>query len=650
MLNSKDTGLDKNLILSRRVFILSIVKLLVFGSLVGRLFSLQIKQNKKYKTLSDNNRIREWKLAPQRGIFKDYFGKVIADNSQVFQLHIVPEDIEDIRDLLFRIKSIVSISQDQLNKVAKKIKKQKPWEPVIISDNLSWEEFSKLNLFLHELPGIKPVVSVARYYPDEYNFSHVLGYVSDANANDLATNTRLIEFNVPGLKVGKTGLEKNLDNQLIGDAGYQRFEVNAYGKRIKEIDFNTGKSGEDYKLTIDAEIQDYGHKLLEDKSGSICVMDVLNGDVVAMISSPSFNPNKFVHGINKKDWNELLNNIDKPLVHKSVAGLYPPGSTIKPIVALSALEHDVISPKLVLNCTGSIELYGQKYHCWKKKGHGYLGLRNAIKQSCDCYFYEVARRLGVDRLSVTAKKFGLGDYVLENFIEEKKGTVPNTKWKLKNIGKGWVLGETLISGIGQGYFQTSPLQICLMMAQLANGGYKVKPRIIDNQNSYEQLINIWKKRLEQEELGIYVEKNLQNIETYSDFLAPLVRNHENVKFVNEAMFGSTNEPLGTSYRSRFTDPKYVYAGKTGTSQVKKITEEERESEIKIEDIPYQFRDHALFVAFAPYKNPRYALSVVIEHGGSGSSSAAPIAKKLIKKILDRHALRMSLKNQSLESI
>ena len=650
MLNSRYSGLDKNLVLSRRVFILSIAKLIVFGSLVGRLFSLQIKQNKKYKTLSDKNRIREWKLAPQRGIFKDYYGKVIADNSQVFQLHIVPEDIEDIRDLLFRLKSIVSITDAQLIKIAKKIKKQKPWEPVIISDNLSWEEFSKLNLFLHELPGIKPVVSVARFYPDQYNFSHVLGYVSEANTKDLNANKRLIEFNVPGLKVGKTGLEKNLDDQLIGDAGYQRFEVNAYGKRIKEIDFSTGRSGQNYKLTVDAEVQDYGHKLMEGKSGSICVMDVLNGDVIAMISSPSFDPNKFVHGINQKDWDELLNNIDKPLVHKSIAGLYPPGSTIKPIVALSALENDVISPKLVLQCTGSIELYGEKYHCWKKKGHGFINLRDAIKQSCDCYFYEVARRLGVDRLSVTAKKFGLGNYTLDNFSEEKKGIVPNTKWKIQNLGRGWVLGETLISGIGQGYFQVSPIQICLMMAQLANGGYKVKPRIIDDENSLEQLIDIWRKRLDQESQGIYVEKNLQNIETYSDFLSPLVRNHENVKFVNDAMFGSTNEPRGTSYRSRFTDPNYIYAGKTGTSQVKKITEEEREAERKLEEIPYQFRDHALFVAFAPYKNPRYAISVVVEHGGSGSSGAAPIAKKIIKKTLDRHVLRKSKKNKSTESI
>jgi len=313
-----------------------------------------------------------------------------------------------------------------------------------------------------------------------------------------------------------------------------------------------------------------------------------------------------------------------------MAGLYPPGSTIKPIVALSALENDVISPKFTVECRGSIELYGQTYHCWKEKGHGYMNLRNAIKQSCDVYFYEISRRLGVDRLSVTAKKFGLGKKVLNFFQEEKSGVVPNTKWKLENIGKGWVLGETLITGIGQGYFLATPLQLCLMMAQLANGGYEIKPRIIDDRYALRATVDAWRKE--------FTSKHGDAILLDSD-LNKLYRNKENIKFVLDALYGATNEPMGTSYRSRHTKPEYIFAGKTGTSQIRTITKEERELKLKNKDLPYKKRDHALFTAFAPYKKPRYAISIVIEHGGTGSSIAAPIAKKVIKKVLERHELR-----------
>ena len=380
-------------------------------------------------------------------------------------------------------------------------------------------------------------------------------------------------------------------------------------------------------------------------------MDIYNGDIVAMVSNPTFDCNKFVYGINSKDWNDLISDPRKPLVNKSVAGLYPPGSTLKPIVALSALEHDVVNPKLIIQCNGKIEFYGETYHCWKEKGHGFLNLRNAIKQSCDCYFYEVARRLGVDRLSVTSKKFGLGDKPLNFLSEEKKGVVPNTEWKKKYVGKSWYLGETLIAGIGQGYFQTSPLQICLMTAQLANGGYKIYPRIIEDGSS-GPLMMAWKKKIKEESGGKREnEDNFQITDQYNEYyLEPLFRNKENIKFVNEALFGATNEPLGTAYRSRHRKSKYVYVGKTGTSQVRKFTAEQRELKLKYTDLPYEQRDHALFAAFAPYKNPRYAISVVIEHGGSGSSVAAPIAKSVVKKVIDRHELRVSNQEKIFEEI
>ena len=313
-----------------------------------------------------------------------------------------------------------------------------------------------------------------------------------------------------------------------------------------------------------------------------------------------------------------------------MAGLYPPGSTIKPIVALSALENDVISPKLVVECKGSVERYDRTYHCWKEKGHGFMDLRNGIKQSCDIYFYEVARRLGIDRLSVTAKQFGFGKKVLHTFYEERSGVVPSTEWKKKNLGQGWFIGETLISGIGQGYFQTTPLQLCLMMAQFANGGYEIIPRIIDDKYALQPIINAWRQEF-------YIRNNNLNLDNPD--LKKLYKNQENIKFILDALYGATNEPMGTSYRSRFTKPEYVYAGKTGTSQIRTITQEERELKLKNKDLPYEKRDHALFIAFAPFKKPRYAISIVVEHGGAGSSEAAPIAKKIIKKVLDRHQLR-----------
>ena len=635
MLGGHETFLNKSKLITRRMFILSFVKISVFIAIISRLFYLQVSENIKYRSLSDKNRLREWKVAPSRGIIKDYFGNKIAENTQIFQLHMMPEEVSNLEETFFKLARLIDFDERKRRNLLKRLKKRKPWEPIIISDNLSWSEFSKLNLFLHEFEGIKPVVSLARKYSIDGSFSHLIGYVSDVSAKDLENSELLRDIHIPGLKTGKNGLEKSLNDSMIGKPGLQRFEVNAYGKRIKELTFIQGTPGKDFKTTLDIEIQKYANELIADKSGSISVMDIYTGDIVAMVSAPTFDANKFVHGISNNDWQDLINNPRKPLMNKSISGLYPPGSTIKPLVALSALENDVISPKLVVQCKGSIELYGQKYHCWKEKGHGYMNLRNAIKQSCDIYFYEVARRLGVDRLSETSKKFGLGKNVLDIFAEEKKGVVPSTKWKKENIGKGWLLGETLITGIGQGFFQCTPLQLCLMVAQLANGGYKIKPRIIDDRYALQSTIDSWRQKFTAENI------NQQNSEEEKQLfgLTKLYRNKENIKFVLDAMYGSTNEPMGTSYGSRHTKSEYLYAGKTGTSQIRTITEEERELKLKQKDLPYKRRDHALFTAFVPYKNPRYAISIIIEHGGTGSSGAAPLAKKLIKKIIDRHQLR-----------
>ena len=650
-----DSGFKKSNIVNRRMFIFAAAKAVIFCGIVGRLFSLQISENKKYLTLSDKNRLREARLPPVRGEFEDYFGNRIAKNLTVYQLHVVPEQVEDFKTLMVRLKDILNFSNNRLQELIKKKNKQKPWETLIVSENLTWDEFTKINFYLHELSGARPVLTVGRNYPYNETYTHVLGYVSEASVEDLISNETIKQRNVPGLRVGKTGLEKALENELIGTNAIQRFEVNAYGKRINQIDFQEGEQGKTIKLTIDTEIQKYTQKLLNEKAGSISIMDIYTGEIVAMNSSPSFDPNLFLYGIEINKWKEIQKNPLKPLLNKTVSGLYSPGSTIKPIVALSALENHVISPSFTVNCRGHkhpLELYGMKYHCWKKQGHGYMSLKNAIKQSCDTYFYEAARLLGVDRLNETAKKFGLGNVVLGEHFNEKKGVIPSTKWKKEAIGQNWYLGETLINGIGQGYIQTTPLQLCLMTAQLANGGHKIYPKIIsDNEESIEsikQKMKLASENNEEDSKILSVPEKLFN--TNEKKYYALYRNKENVKFVLDAMFRSTNEVYGTSFSSRIEDPKYQFAGKTGTAQVKRITKEERELDLKTSQIPYKERDHAWYVAFGPYNNPRYAVSILIEHGGSGSVTAAPIAKKLFKFVIDRHELREQIKKKNLINI
>ena len=633
----------KSKLINRRMFLLTAGKAIVLVGILGRLITLQINESKKYKTLSDKNRFREWKLAPERGVIKDYFDNEIASNRQVYQIHLIPENANSVEAVFVRLKTILNISDKKIFYLKKKIAKQKPWEPVIISDNLNWSEFSRVNLFLNELQGIEPIVSVARTYNDNSS-AHILGYVSQVSAKDLKEKKYLKDMAVPGIAVGKTGLEKRLDKEIIGEVGFQRYEVNAFGKRIKQIQVDQGQSGKNFKTTLDLEIQQYVSELLKDKAASVCVMDIYNGDIISMVSSPTYDPNAFVHGVDKAYWNTLIKDEKKPLINKAISGLYPPGSTIKTIVALSALENKIISPSNTFQCTGKIELFGEKFHCWKKKGHGIMNMKTAIKRSCDVYFYEIARKLGVDRLSETAKKFGLGRRVFNSFSEERSGVVPNTSWKKKYVGQNWYLGETLHSGIGQGYYQSTPIQLCLMTAQIANGGFEIKPRIIfdEKKNNLKEYLKFKNDNPNQplpEELLV------------SNFdLKPLFKNQENIKIVQEAMYSSSNEPGGTSYRSRLENKDYTFAGKTGSSQIKRFTEEQREAEVKQESLDYKDRDHALFVAFAPYNDPKYSISVVVEHGGSGSKAAAPIAKKVIKKVIERNALRENSNNFIGESI
>ena len=644
----RTSNLDKNKIINRRLFILGSVKVGLLGLITSRLYNLQISEKKKYEILSDKNRFREWKTPPKRGIITDFYSNIIADNKRVYQVHISLDETKDFNNSIFKLKNIIGLSDAELRKIYEKKQKIKPWDTIMISENLSWEKFSKLNLYLHEIEGAKPVLSTSRFYPYSNDLVHIIGYVGEASIDDIRKNKKIEENFVPGLKVGKIGIENSTDQILIGNYGIKRYEVNSSGKKIREISYKKETQGENLRTTIDLEVQRLAQKLLDNLAGSICAMDIYSGEIIALASSPTYDPNKFTYGINKKDWKAIKNNKLRPLINKSIAGLYSPGSTIKPLVALAALEYGIINPKLKVKCKGHdhpYELYGQKYHCWKKEGHGIMSLRNAIKQSCDTYFYEVARLLGVDKLSIIAKRYGLGSKVLENiFPEEKKGLVPTTKWKKQVLEQSWYLGETVITGIGQGYIQTTPIQLCLMTAQLANGGFKIKPNIIYNNNlNYEEILSkIQFEKNKPVEANILQDRNINLYEK-------LYKNSKNIKIVLDAMYGSTNEQFGTSFGSRHKDKKYRYAGKTGTSQVRRITEKDRELDLDTSEIEYKNRDHALFVAFAPYDKPKYAISVLVEHGGSGSKAAAPLANKLIKKIIDRDKDR-EIKRQELKII
>lgn len=614
----KDDSFEKLHKLNRRMFIIIAAKIVVFSVIVSRLFSMQIKNNEKYITLSDSNRIKEWRHPPVRGEFHDYFGKIIASNQNVYQLHLVNDEVQDFSSLIIKLKNLLDLSEVEFKKIVNKQKVIKPWEQLIILESLSWDQFSKINSFLYELPGIKPVLAIVRYYPYKENLTHVLGYVNNPSEIDVELNQEIKKKLVPGLKVGKTGLEKTFENKLLGISAIQRYEVNAYGKITNQLTYKKGSQGQKIKLTLDLEIQNLCTTLLADKAGSITVIDIFSGEIVAMQSSPSYDPNLFLYGINSDDWQLLKNNPLKPLINKTISGLYAPGSTIKPIVALSALENKIIDTNFTVTCDGKTEMYNRTYHCWKKEGHGKVDLKSAMAQSCDAYFYQVAKLLGVDKLSDTAKKFGLGEKVFDNLFEnEKKGLIPNTSWKENTLGENWYAGETIIAGIGQGYTLTTPLQLCVMTAQIANGGFKVKPKIVvDDKNNSE--FNL--------------------IPNFFD-------NKKNIQIIQEAMFSSTNEIRGTSYSSRIEDIRYQFAGKTGTSQIKKITKEQRELDLNISQIPYEERDHALYIAFGPYIKPQYAMSILIEHGGSGSAVAAPIAKELFKAVIDRDVLRQLSKKE-----
>ncbi len=593
---------DKGKVLIIRSLILGGVELFLLFLLVFRLYYLQVYQADKYATLADENRISTRLLVPPRGIIYDRHQQMLAGNRQNFQALMVAEQTTNVDDTLAAFQKIMPLSAEEEKRIRKDLKKNRSFVPVKIKDNLSWEEATQILLNAPDLPGIIIDEGLSRYYPYGDMFAHVVGYVSAVSEGDIRDDPLL---EVPGFKIGKSGIEKLYDQDLRGKAGNQKLEVNAVGRIMKEIEREDGIAGKSVELSLDVRLQRKAYELLGNESGAIVLMNVKTGELLAFASAPAFDPNMFTNGLSSEEWNVLQNNEKNPLLNKAVSGLYSPGSTFKMVVALAALESGIIDRQSRSFCAGKMVLGNHTFHCWKDIGHGYLDVVQALQHSCDIFFYETAQKLGINRIAEMARRFGLGVRTNIGIENEKSGLIPNTEWKLKRFGEPWQQGESIISGIGQGYILVTPVQLATMTARIANGGYEVYPtfrKMTDGRALNLKSLNV----------------SPQHVET-----------------VRQGMYDVVNASGGTAVMSGFSFKGQKMAGKTGTTQVRRISMKERQSGVLEQDeLPWKYRNHAVFVGYAPYENPKYAVAVLVEHGGSGSSVAAPIGGKILKYALE----------------
>ncbi|MEE2995945.1 MAG: penicillin-binding protein 2 [Pseudomonadota bacterium] len=587
---------------SRRVAILGAGKLTLLGVLGGRMYQLQVLESDRYTTLAEENRINLRLLAPPRGLILDRYGRPLAINQENYRVSLVPEQVQDVDAMLAALSRIITLRDHDRKRVLREVRRRRGFVPVTVRENLQWEEVSRIEVNAPDLPGLSIGVGQSRQYPFKHDFAHVLGYVSAVTGKEI-TGDPLLEL--PGFKTGKNGIERVFDLDLRGKAGNSQVEVNAVGRVIRELSRQEGKPGDDLRLTIDRDLQKHAaDRLKKEKSAAAVVMDINNGDILVLSSVPGFNPNEFVTGLSSRAWRSLVNDPYTPLINKTISGQYAPGSTFKMVVALAALEAKIVEPDHRVLCSGVTELGSARFHCWKKHGHGWQDMFDAHKNSCDTYFYDLAKRLGIDRIADMAEKLGLGQKTGVELPSEKGGIIPTRAWKKALIGTRWQQGETLISGIGQGFVLTTPLQLAVMTSRLANGVVAVTPRIV--------------KPVE--------EPGEQNQPKFK----PLGISSRSLDVVREGMNLVTNHRGGTAFRARISQEGLEMSGKTGTAQVRRISKAERETRVlKSHERPWRERDHALFVGYAPSDKPRYAVSVVVEHGGEGSKSAAPIARDLL---------------------
>jgi len=593
--------------ISRRALFLGAAQLGFAGVLAGRMRYLQVDEADQYRLLADENRINIRLLPPARGLIFDRNGVPLAINEQNYRITIVKEDAGDVDQVIARLKQLIPLDPEDLEKSLKELKRRSPFVPVTLAERLSWAQVAEVAVNAPALPGITPEVGLTRRYPLDTDFAHVVGYVgrvSDADLNRLEDPDPLLQ--IPKFQIGKTGVEAKLDKKLRGKAGIKRIEVNSVGRVMRELDRNESIPGANLQLSIDSALQNYVQVRLGENSAAAVVIDTRTGDLLAVGSTPAFDPNKFVGGISSTDYRALLENDHRPLANKAVQGTYPPGSTFKMVTALAALEAGVITPEETIRCKGFIKVGDRRFHCWKHAGHGQVDLYNSIRQSCDVYYYEVAQRVGIEKISAMANRLGLGTHFAIPMSAVANGLTPTKDWKRATRGAQWVIGDTLNSAIGQGYVLASPLQLAVMTARVATGR-AVEPRLL---------------------------KTVDGIETPSGAGTPIGVNENHLRMIRKAMTAVSNSNRGTAYRSRIVAEGFQMAGKTGTSQVRNITKAERaRGVIRNRDLPWKRRDHALFVSFAPFDNPRIAVAVVVEHGGGGSTAAAPIARDIVLQAL-----------------
>lgn len=601
-----DPAISARSMVRRGVLIFALQGIFVAG-LAARMRFLQIDQADQYRLLAEENRINVRLVPPSRGLVYDRDGLLIASNVQNYRAVIIREDVENLESLLNNLQTLLKISDEKKQAIRKLVLKHSPFVPITVLNNLSWSNVAKISVNAPVLHGLTADVGLNRHYPRGADYAHLLGYVGPVSDFDLKKrddNDPLLK--IPRFQIGKTGVEAKLERALRGNAGTKRIEVNAKGRVIRELSRQESSPGQSVQMTIDTGLQNFALARLGKKSASAVVMRVDNGDLLSMASSPSFDTNLFVEGISTNDYAALRDNEFRPLADKSVQGIYPPGSTFKMVIALAALDEGLIRPNEKIRCDGHIELADRKFHCWKRLGHEEITLTEALEQSCDVFFYDLALRVGIEKITQMAKRLGIGIKHNLPLSGVARGLSPTKNWKLKTQGESWVLGDTLNVGIGQGYVLASPLQLAVMAARIASGKV-VEPRIIKRVNGVEQKIpNQLKLDIDPNALGI----------------------------IRSGMYEVSNGIKGTARKSKIAISEISMAAKTGTSQVRNITSKERATGvIPNEQLPYNRRDHALFVGFAPYNQPKYAIAVVVEHGGGGSKVAAPIARDIMLRAL-----------------
>ncbi|MDE2229490.1 MAG: penicillin-binding protein 2 [Alphaproteobacteria bacterium] len=609
-------------ILTRRALVLAGGKAALLAALAGRLYYLQVVQAPKFAMLADENRINIRVLAPPRGHIVDRFGVPLAVNRPTYRAVVIPEQAGNIDATFDAVARLVPLTEADRRRVLRDMHNRHSFVPIALREDMNWNEMARIDINAVDLAGVSIDQGLIRHYPFGVETAHVVGYVAPVSEQELDSDDPLVEL--PDFRVGKSGIEKQYDLELRGTAGTSEVEVNAFGKVVRELAREDGISGEQIVVGLDMALQDLAmRRCTAQGSASAVVLDSWTGEVLALASAPGFDPSVFASGLTPAQWKALIENPYNPLTDKAIAGIYAPGSTFKPVVAMAALEAGVITPETEFFCPGEFHLGNAVWHCWKKGGHGTLALRRAIKESCDVFFYHTADLLGIDRIAQMANRFGLGVKVDIDIPGAKSGLIPTRAWKLATTGVPWQRGETISCGIGQSFVSLTPLQLVIYVAGLATG-HLVKPVL-----SREQ--------------GVMTPTSVVANEISRAF-APVGVQEKNLDVIRDAMYGVVNEPHGTAYGARIAEPAMAMAGKTGTSQIHHIAKDVRDRGVVTgTKIPWKDRDHALFMAFAPTNAPRYVCSVVVEHGGTtggeGGAVAAPIARDLLLEAQKRDPAR-----------